>query len=263
MALRSEDEQRLLFDTQSLGRYVVKRELELRHFFDLPRWFVTDFEAGWQGQVFSAGMRLRLGYFLPKFGVNDGNFSAHLISRQAGYKQRLMVLDGYFQRNWLWPMFNEVRRELAARLRSPVASGGPALDFDCLLHIRGSDFLTSEQSKVVDSEFYIRGLELLRKRAFIGSAYVVTDDVPYATQVLASVRERVPDLRLFIPDQPFDMFYDFMNIRNARCRVIGNSTFSWWAAALDPKEAITVAPMQWSRGLDRNLVLPWEILLEV
>lgn len=263
MALRAEDDQRLLFETQSLAQYAVQRDLELRRFFDMPRWFVTDVEAGWQGRVLSGAMGFRLGRFLPGFGVNDGNFAALLRARQEGRLPRLMVLDGYFQRDWLWSMFDAVRCDLAARLRAPAASGGPAAEFDCLLHIRGGDFLTSEETKVVDREFYARGLELLRERAGIVSTYVVTDDALYAKQVLEGVAERVPGLRLYIPEQRCDMFDDFMSIRNARSRLIGNSTFSWWAAALDPQQAITVGPKQWTPGLDRNLVLPWETVLEV
>jgi hypothetical protein len=263
MALRTEGDQRLLFDTGSLAQYAVKRDLELPRFFDIPKWFVTDVDAGWEGRVLSGAMRFRIGRFVPKFGVNDGNFAAHLLARQEGRLPGLMLLDGYFQRDWLWLMFDAVRRELAARLRDPADSYGPAAKFDCLLHIRGGDFLTAEYSNVVDREFYVRSLEFLRERADIASAFVVTDDVPFAKQALAGVAERVPGLRLHIPEQRGDMFDDFMNIRNARSRVIGNSTFSWWAAALDPQQAITVSPQQWTRGLDRNLVLPWEIVLDV
>jgi hypothetical protein len=209
-------------------------------------------------------MRGRLGRLLPLLGVNDRNFARHLRARrESGRSGGLLVLDGYFQRDWPWADFDVVRNEFVERLRLPANHGGAATGYDCVVHIRGGDFLTSEHSKVVDREFYIRGLALLRERIGIASAYVVTDDPSYAKQALDGAAQRVPGLRLHIPSQGGEMFDDFMNIRNARSRIIGNSTFSWWAAALDPQQAITVGPKQWNRGLDRNLILPWEIVLEV
>lgn len=263
-ALRDEADTRLIFDIRSLSQYKAVRELELRRFFAMPDWFVTSQEAGSHGALVSQLMRGRIGRLVPGLGINDRNFAHHLQARrQRGRSGAMMVLDGYFQRDWPWADFDAVRRDLAARLRAPAQPSGPATEFDCLLHIRGGDFLTSEHSKVVDREFYIRGLALLRERASIASVYVVTDDAPYAKQALDGVAQRVPGLRLHIPEQRGDMLDDFMNIRNARSRVIGNSTFSWWAAALDPQQAITVGPRQWNRGLDRNLLLPWETVLEV
>jgi hypothetical protein len=262
MALRSGDDQQLLFDTRYLSQYATKRKLELRRFFDIPDWFITDEAASWQGRLLCGAMRFRLGRILPGVGVNDANFSKHLNASREDHLIRLLLLDGYFQRDWCWATFDSVRRELATMLRASTASC-PSADFDTLLHIRGGDFLTAEHSKDMDCDFYVRGLELLRKRADIASAYVVTDDLQYSKQVIDIVAERVPGLRLFIPEKPSDMFDDFMNIRNARSRVIGKSTFSWWAAALDSNESLTVGPKQWIRGLDRNLVLPWETLLEL
>lgn len=261
MALRSENNQRLLFYTQSIAQYQTKRELDLDRLFDLPNWFDTDVQASWQGRVLSGAMLFRLGRFFPGFGVNDRNFAECLDARQEGRLMSLMLLDGYFQRDWRWSMFDTVRRDLVTWLRTPVASGAKSADFDALLHIRGGDFLTLKNLKDVDCDFYIRGLELLRLRVDIVSVFVVTDDVPYAKKVLDVIAESLPGLCFHLPEQSGDMFDDFMNIRNARSRVIGKSTFSWWAAALDPLEAITIGPKQCILGLDRNLLLPWETVL--
>jgi hypothetical protein len=56
---------------------------------------------------------------------------------------------------------------------------------------------------------------------------------------------------------------DFALLRRAPARILGNSTFSWWAAALDGHHSLTLSPNQWTRGVPRRLFLPWEAVVPV
>lgn len=263
-ALKNEFDRKIIFDVDSLGNYSTKRELELRKFFCLPEWFVVSSEIGVHGKIASGLMKFRIGKYMYGLGVNDSNFAKKLEAQHIrGNSNGLMVLDGYFQRGWKWDRFDLVRYELEKRLILPSCSEGPANIFDCILHIRGNDFLNSRTAHIVDANYYIRALSLLQDRFEIRTAFVVTDDQDYANQIIKEVTKRLNGIYITVPDQATGMFDDFMCLRNARCRVIGNSTFAWWAAALDAKHSITVSPDQWEQGLQRNLSLPWEILLDI
>lgn len=263
MALRGEHEQRMFFDTQSLSQYAVKRDFELRRFFQTPRWFVTDVEAGWQGKVMSSAMQFRLGRFLPFVGVNDRNFAEHLRAKSEGRTQYLMMLDGYFQRDWSWPVFEGVRTELVRRLLPELTGSLSDENADCCIHIRGGDFLTTDNARIVDTDYYIRGVYALRQQMSVSLVRVITDDVCYAKSTLSPIGAIFPDLRIEYPDDHGNMVHDFVRLSRAKSRILGNSTFSWWAAALDPRAAVTYSPSKWNKGQERTLVLPWERIIAV
>jgi hypothetical protein len=50
----------------------------------------------------------------------------------------------------------------------------------------------------------------------------------------------------------------------ASANVIANSTFSWWAAALNQNKGFVVAPDKWFRGLEdpKDLIPPDWILVK-
>lgn len=261
MALRDARQERVLFGVRALGRYRAARALELTHFFDLPGWFETCDACGAHGRIAEAVLRTRVGRLAPILGVSDRSFAARVVSRRRSF--RVALVDGYFQRDWPTETFDATRRGLMQMTVPGLSGSDGSGNYDCVLHIRGGDFLQSPHSNVVGRSFYERAVHALRETMDIRRIYVVTDDPAYARSELVALAKGLADLELVIPDAATDMLSDFATIRHARCRIIGNSTFSWWAAALDPREAPTVAPMQWLRGLDRTLVLPWERLLAI
>ena len=88
---------------------------------------------------------------------------------------------------------------------------------------------------------------------------VVTDDAAHAQRLLGDVgRKCGVSFRIAGSDGALS---DFERIRRAKYRIISNSTFSWWAAALSRAGGLTVGCDRWTQRRQRAYRLDGEILL--
>jgi len=249
-ALRGAAHRPVTLGTAALGRYQVRREPMLAAVMALPATVRMDAAGSHMAQL---AHRLRLGRFLPVWGVSDRNFARAL--RSAG-RSGPILLDGYFQSGWNTAQFEVVRQLMRGWLHDEP--GIRPADADCVMHVRGGDFLTSPHTHVLEVDYYRRAIDALRESHGVRTVQVLTDDLPYAATVCDTIGPQLPGVRLALPHQPGSMRGDFTQLRTARSRVLGNSTFCWWAAALDTREAPTLSPERWSSRERRNLVLRWE-----
>jgi len=262
LALRGAQRNAVYLGTHSLSRYTVKRAFDMARLVELPAWCLTDVQRTTDTAFACRLMALRIGRLLPYAGVSDRNFSKVLAAGGHSGYARPLWLDGYFQQGWDWHTFEAPMAQIASMLRADLPPP-PPMAADCMIHVRGGDFLASPLLRVVDARYYIRAIEVLHEGApGIKTACVITDDREHASAILEQLAAVYPTIQFeFAPGNHSDWLQDFMLLRHARSRIIGNSTFSWWAAALDPSRAVTVTPSQWSNGVRRDLFLPWEISL--
>jgi hypothetical protein len=264
LALRGSQGSKVYLGTQGLSRYKVKRAFDMACLVELPSWCLTDAQPpAWAGIV-NTLMAARVGRLLPYGGVSDRNFRQVLATTGKRGHNSTLWLDGYFQQGWEWPAFEATLAAIISMLRTDLPALAPPAT-DCVIHVRGADFLASAVHRVVDANYYIRAVEALQARSpGVKTAWVITDDHDHAAPMLAQLSRAHPAIEFeFSPRNPSSWMQDFMLMRQARSRIIGNSTFSWWAAALDPGHAVTVTPSQWMSGVPRDLFLPWEIPLPV
>ena len=264
LALRGESGAEVLLCTDGLRRYNVKRNFDLLRILHLPDGCHTDASEPVLNMLEASLLRLRIGRLLPKYGVNDRNFKRQLTCQTSGEARQPLWLDGYFQHGWLPPSFENVHEEMRSLLREDLPISR-AWDAECVIHIRGGDFLTSEEHRVTSVDYYL--LALAKLRASMPSLQlitVVTDDAVYAEIIVDCLRRAQHDLKFTLAPAPdsaagAEWLQDFVLLRDARTRIIGNSSFAWWAAALDLRRATTVSPSRWTKGVIRDLFLPWEI----
>lgn len=198
-------------------------------------------------------VRARAGRWLAGSSLNDSNFprALGLSSWACGWH----FLDGYFQRGWTQMLLDEA---LSAAQLDPTAMADPGNPpCDCVVHIRGGDFLRLPSHAIVDVDYYSRCLDQA-KAAGCRSFGIVTDDRPYAEQVLQILASRHRDLSLFLLPDHGAVLSDFGTLRAAPARIIGNSTFAWWASACDVQRAPTWSPDRFVRESLRDFVLPYE-----
>ena len=264
LALSGTQNNAVYLGTQSLSRYKMKRAFDMARLVELPVWCLTDAQATNLSVLADTLMALRIGRLLPNAGVSDRNFGKVLAAKGMSSHARALWLDGYFQQGWDWSAFEAPLAAIASMLRDDLPIPSP-IAADCVMHVRGGDFLASAVHRVVDASYYIRAVEALHTGSpGIKTVLLITDDREHAGVVLEQLTAVYPKIQFeFSPDAHSDWLQDFMLLRHARSRIIGNSTFSWWAAALDPGRAWTVTPCQWISGVQRDLFLPWEMALPV
>ncbi len=195
----------------------------------------------------------RAGRWALSLGVNDNTFWSHI---QNGMSQRLLYADGYFQRGWRQEYFSRAISGLPVKPVN-VRAAERLLNSEAAIHIRGGDFLGLPRFKVVDASYYISAVRGCVSLGFENFA-VITDDHAYASHICQQIRFHCKKASIRILEQDATTLEDFDTLRSARCRIIGNSTFAWWAVALGAADAPTWSPSSFTVGERRDFFLPNE-----
>lgn len=261
LALRRDGDEQIRLSLHGLGQYKARRAPDSLKLLDLQRLGIN---AGPLGPLTRALIEsARIGRFIPHIGINDRNFVDALRRRDIGSVCPARVLDGYFQVPWDWPLFSPLLQKLHGSL---VSAPSPVATLDCAMHVRGGDFIRNPLHDIVDHRFYseaINHLERLVGAVPLRKVQIITDDPPHARVLAEQLARTHPHITFSMHQGNPDPLDDFRHIAGARYRIIGNSTFSWWASALDPSRAPTVSPAVFVRGQPRHLALPWETVLPV
>jgi hypothetical protein len=199
--------------------------------------------------------RARIGRWMPWTGVNDDNFNAVL--EQVSKRARFQVLDGYFQQCWTQDLFGKAVSMMT------VAGGILAArqDYDCIVHVRGTDFLAFQSHGFLGPNYYVNAVAQAARMG-LQRFGIVTDDQSHGAFIAQHINEAHQAVVVDVLPEASDVLTDFHIVRNAPARIMGNSTFAWWAAALDVKSAPTWSSSQFIRGRPRNFFLPHEIPLD-
>ena len=246
----------IYFYTHALNSYKAGRNLELINFFELPQ--TTYFHGSFFANIV---FKFRLAKITSFFGCNDLNFSSILSNNNTGQSKSSVYLDGYFQDAWSYEHIQPLLIQLSAGLKKDQFNNEPYGQYDCIMHIRGGDFLANLDNSLNSVDFYIDALKLLKGSHALTNIYVVTDDLQYSKSLLDIIKSKFKDINFSLDHERKSLFDDFMILLHAKSRVIGTSTFAWWASALDDKKSITMSPKSWKLNCNRKLVLPWENLV--
>jgi hypothetical protein len=198
----------------------------------------------------------RVGRWMPWLGVNDRTFPAICHGPRRG--RPLALMDGYFQRGWTQDLLTQALAMMTVQTAVPV----PRLPYDCIVHVRGTDFLGLQSHGFLQPDYYANAVALA-KGAGLRRFGVVTDDPSHGARLAAHIGEAHPDVMLSVLPAASDPLHDFHVIRSAPARIMGNSTFAWWAAALDANAAPTWSCARFVRDQSRDFFLKSEIPLDV
>lgn len=198
-------------------------------------------------------VKCRTGLWMPTIGINDRTFETVL--RRPPHQGPLFV-DGYFQKKWNFDTFNEALQGFELTAVSNESKCRTS-EKECHIHIRGGDFLKIKKYQVADETFYLAALALAFASGWEYFA-ILTDDMFYAKALTEKLVSAMPHCRFRIVPRAATALDDFDTLRSAPARIIGNSTFGWWAAALGCAAAPTWAPTMLTTDEPKDFFLPWE-----
>lgn len=192
---------------------------------------------------------IRSGRWMPVVGISDRNFWKVIGKKTCTSK----LMDGYFQRGWTRENFERAIARMPARSVSESAAARIASD-EVILHIRGGDFLSIEKFQVVDSSYYVRAIREAMHRDQNRFA-ILSDDPVYAASIYDRISREIPNIEIRMIPKGANALEDFDTLRASTARIIGNSTFAWWATVFGLPEAPTWSPLMFMRDKPRDFFL--------
>lgn len=178
------------------------------------------------------------------------------------------LLEGYWQSE---KYFVSVRDAILAgfSFKNPATGKNKALLSEIKgvnavsIHVRRGDYATTKAARdfhgLMGLDYYAEAIKRIRKRVPETSFFVFSDDPEWCKQNL-----KVPSPATYI-DHNKDGAEDMRLMTACKHHIIANSTFSWWAAWLNPNEdKLVYAPKHWfvNTDMDTGDILPanWEKL---
>jgi hypothetical protein len=163
------------------------------------------------------------------------------------------LLVGYWQsERYFAPIADEIRRRFTFP-GTPAARADEIMHAESLgVHVRRTDYVhdpdTNAVHGVLDAHYYTSAVARVAAQTHVDRIFVFSDDPEWARANLHF------DHRTSFVSEPGHRDWEEMWLLSlCRHQVIANSSFSWWAAWLNPSpNKIVIAPQSWFRdGLNR------------
>lgn len=120
------------------------------------------------------------------------------------------------------------------------------IEYPLVVHMRFGDYRLENSFGLLTSRYYRDSIRELWKSEKFKSIWVFSDEIDQAQKYLSE--SEFKDVR-YIPDVANSTAQTLEAMRLGRGYVIGNSSFSWWAARLSfNQEAPVIAPTPWFIG---------------
>ncbi len=241
--------------TEGLSRYDWKREPDSLFFLKNANWLITDQSKSSKIYNFIS-VYGRIGRYLPFIGISESNLWKNYA---LGSGCKTLFMDGYFQSGWAHDTFDDAVSIMQID-PLPVDIYDRLLKNEVVVHIRGKEFLRLTKFNIINENYYIKAFSESIK-AGRSKFVIITDDLDYSSKLLHSVKEKISDIsvRFLYSHNSID---DFQILRAASARIIGNSTFAWWATALGNNRAPTWAPNKHTIAFARDFWLRNELLID-
>jgi len=125
-----------------------------------------------------------------------------------------------------------------------------------IVHFRIGDYKFDQAFGVIDPVYYVRAIKKVISIHHFDKILIFSDEIDLARKLL---RIEFPRKVVWIDPIDHDTISSFELMRQGHAFIIGNSTFSWWAAALALRKPLfVVAPVPWFAGMSepRHLIPP-------
>ncbi|WP_299093717.1 alpha-1,2-fucosyltransferase [uncultured Metabacillus sp.] len=161
-------------------------------------------------------------------------------------KGKNLYLNGYWQ-NYLY--FDKYRDDIVEKF-TPVVNfnehGKSLLNEiekgnSVAVHIRRGDYVNFKGGKCLDMSYYMKAINYLTNtRKSNLTFFIFTDDVKYCKDVFANLG----NVKFVAEEAKLNDLEEFSLMTKCKDLIIGNSSFSWWAAYLaSHKDKVVIAPV--------------------
>ena len=243
------------FDLSAIPHGFTKRDLEITNL-TLAGPFIK--VAGFLPRLWLNGLSKRLSNVFPVIGTKNFESTAVGFDESLNFDASYVNIRGYFQcftylealkQYGAWPEVNVTNpsawfNKMLGEVSDPAAVA---------VHCRFGDFLALGDSfGVLGSDYFQAALDkAVRARgADESKIYVFSDDIDRARTLFQTIKCVVP-VEFVSPPESSSAAESLVLMSKAGRIVIANSTYSWWAAALNKQSnKLVFAPSKWFRGLD-------------
>ncbi len=196
-------------------------------------------------------MQKQRGNVFHKTRIREKKFRLYKIKLRTGNNY---YLNGYWQSEKYFKDIEDLIRkefvfketiddEYFIRLEQQIVSSNSVS-----VHFRRTDYITNEKAikhfEICSLDYYQRAVELLSGRISQLKLFVFSDDIAW---VKTHFRTQYPTV--FVETSDPSLHSDFRLMSMCKQHIIANSTYSWWAAWLNPdKEKIVIAPRKWYKN---------------
>jgi hypothetical protein len=182
--------------------------------------------------------------------------SRNYVSDVLGFDQKLLSIQGgtnvhgYFQS---WKYFENFQKTEEAHIKLVRYSKWyqdtlelMKLTDPTVIHIRIGDYLPLRESfGILGGSYYRRAVDHLKTHDTF-PIWVFSDDIEMARKILLD--SGISNTVYISPPEGTPASESMMMMSNAKRIVIGNSTFSWWAAMFGSEDKKVVYPKPWFRN---------------
>jgi hypothetical protein len=179
-------------------------------------------------KLFPLDIKLNAGcdYYLNGYWQSDNYFKEveEIIRKEFVFKENLE--DEYFT-------------DLQEQIRSSDSVS---------VHFRRGDYITNKPANALfetcSPEYYQKAVDLIAKRIRQPKLFIFSDDIAWVQKYFKTTYPTV-----FVDKSDILQHSDFRLMSMCKHHIIANSTYSWWAAWLNPnKEKTVIAPKKWFKS---------------
>jgi hypothetical protein len=182
--------------------------------------------------------------------------------------KRMVCFIGYFQSHSYSAIFSRVLDEeknfpLELTPKAKILFLEAKRVRPIIIHVRLGDYTLESKFGTLSEEYYRYAISIYEKDSTPSIYWVFSDDLGEAKNLFQNMDTR--DFR-FIDDEGLTSIEILQIMREGGAYVIGNSTFSYWAALLSrDKDARVIAPSRWFKELQTPIGLyppDWQLVGE-
>jgi putative glycosyltransferase len=163
---------------------------------------------------------------------------------------------GYYQSyHYISDLFKQQVREITDELSPKKENTFRINQNDVAIHIRRGDFLIGENQNIFNTigiAYYLNGLKNISKKIEINKIYIFSDDFKAIEDDIKTLSQQY-EVELV---EGQSVLEDFVMLQQFSNFVIGNSTFSWWAAMLSNANNIVVPKTPWKVEMENMTPYP-------